>query len=200
MRQIVLVSTLLMGCIFWGCEKVIVGPDINGDEPVVATDTFSGAVSKNGNLVFSIGSVFVGGGTANPLEGSSHRCHFYQEKFETGPNWNEVEAIVEIYGFRHYGIDYNEPGQYIDQIKINGLAESLGLGTSLTIPMNQGKYEGGNELIKDVRIKSYKFASYIDNEGHQNKDADINIVITSTAGDVITIQFANDVTPYDGYY
>lgn len=190
MRQIVLLSTLLMGCLFWGCEKVIIGPDIHGDEPIVATDTFSGTISKNGNLVFSIGSVFVGGGTANPLEGSSHRCHFYQEKFETGPNWNEVEAIVEIYGFRHYGIEYNKPGQYIDQIRLNGL----------TIPMNQGKYEGGNELVKDVQIKSYKFASYIDNDGHQNKDADINIVITSTAGDIITIKFANDVTPYDGYY
>ena len=139
-----------------------------------------------------------GGAMAEPAKGSSHRSHFYREKFAKGPRWDEVEALVEIYGYHHNGIDYNEPGQVIDQIRINGLDESLGLGTRLIIPMQQGKYKGGNELIKDVRIKSYTFSSY--SEGHQNKDADINIVITSTTGDIITISFADDITPYDGYY
>ena len=109
-----------------------------------------------------------------------------------------MEALVEINGYHYNGIDYNEPGQVVDQIRINGLDESLGLGTSLIITMQQGKYQGGNELIKDVQIKSYTFSSY--SEGHQNKDADINIVITSTTGDIITISFADDITPYDGYY
>ena len=63
--------------------------------------------------------------------------------------------------------------------------------------MEQGKYKGGNELIKDVQIKSYTFSSY--SEGQQNKDADINIVIISTTGDIITIHFADDITPVDGY-
>lgn len=200
-----MISTLLIGCCLIGCENGVFDfydADDNAliVKPAYATKADSGTLTKDGTLVYSIGSVFVGGAIANPEKGSSHRCHFYQEKFAVGPRWNEVEAIVEIYGFHHNGIDYNGPGQYIDQIIINGLDESLGFGDCLNIPMNQGKYEGANELIKDVMIKSYKFASYNDDEGLQNKDADINIVITSTAGDIITIRFANDVTPYDGYY
>lgn len=201
----VLISALLMGCCLTGCEKGVFGTDdVNGNalvvKPASATKVEGGSFTKDGTLVYTIGSVFVGGGIADPSKGSSHRCHFYQEKFTEGPDWDEVEALVTIYGFRHKGIEYNLPGQYIDRIIVNGLDESLGFGTCLNIPMNQGKYEGGNEQIKDVQIKSYKFASYIDYEGHQNKDADINIVISSTAGDIITIRFANDVTPYDGYY
>lgn len=203
-KKTALISTLMIGFCLIGCkESVLDQNDFEGnaliDEPVNASTADNGTLTMNGSLVYSIGSVFVGGAIANPEKGSSHRCHFYQEKFTEGPRWNEVEAIVEVYGFRHSGIDYNEQGQYIDQIIINGLDESLGFGARLDIPMNQGKYEGVNELIKDVRIKSFKFASYND-EGQQNKDADINIVITSTAGDNITIRFANDVTPYDGYY
>lgn len=203
--KIALISSLLMGCCLMGCEKGVFGSDdANGNalivKPASATKADGGTFTKDGTLVYSIGSVFVGGGIADPSKGSSHRCHFYQEKFEKGPRWNEVEALVTIYGFRYTGVEYNLPGQYIDQIIIKGLDESLGFGVCLDIPMNQGKYEGGNKLIKDVQIKSYQFASYIDYEGHQNKDADINIVITSTDGDIITIRFANDVTPYDGYY
>ena len=169
-------------------------------KPAVGTRVDKGVQAKNGSLVYSIGSVFVGGGIADPSLGSSHRCHFYQEKFTTGPRWNEVEALVEIHGFRHNGVDYTKPGQYIDQILINGLDESLGLGNPLYIPMNQGRYEGGNDLIKDVRIQSYQFATYINQTGDQNKDSDIRITITSKAGDTITIRFVNEVTPYDGYY
>lgn len=203
--KLALISTLLMGCCLIGCEKGILDSDnANGNavivKPANITKADSGTLTIDGTLVYSIGSVFVGGGIADPSKGSSHRCHFYQEKFTEGPRWDQVEALVTIYGFRHNGIEYNLSGQYIDQIIINGLDESLGFGSCLNIPMDQGKYKGGNELIRDVQIKSYQFASYIDYEGHQNKDADINIVITSTAGDIITIRFANDVTPYDGYY
>lgn len=202
--KIALISILLMGCCLMGCEKGVFGSDdANGNalivKPASATKAMSGKLTKDGAFVYKIGSVFHGGADADPEKGSSHRCHFYQEKFAEGPRWNEVQALVEINGFHYNGVDYHEPGQYIDQIIINGLDESLGFGAYLNIPMNQGKYEGGNELIKDVQIKSYKFASYIDYEGHQNKDADINIIITSTAGDIITIRFANDVTPNDGY-
>ena len=193
-HKISLLSVLLMGCCLMGCQMGEFGPeDAHGNALVVKP-----ANAKKGTLVYPIGSVFAGGAVAEPEKGSSHRSHFYREKFEKGPRWDKVEALVEIYGFHHNGIDYKEPGQVVDQIKINGLDESLGLGTSLNIPMEQGKYKGGNELIKDVRIKSYTFSSY--SEGHQNKDADINIVVTSKTGDIITIRFANDITPYDDYY
>lgn len=193
--KIALISILLVGCCLVGCERREFGIDYVDVNALVVKPA-----SKANALVYTIGSVYVGGGTANPSEGSSHRSHFYHEKFADNPNRTGVEALVTIRGFRHNGVDYTLPGQFIDQILINGLDESLGLGSPLYIPMNQGKYEGGNEQIKDVQIKSYSFASYNEQEGHQNRDADINIVITSTAGDFITIRYANDLTPYDGYW
>lgn len=192
-HKLSLLSTLLMGCCLMGCGMGEFGPEeANGNALTVKP-----ANAKNGTLVYPIGSVFTGGAEPEPEGISTHRSHFYREKFAIGPRWHEVEALVEIYGTHHNGIDYNEPGQIVDQIKINGLDESLGLGTSLNIPMQQGKYKGGNELIKNVQIKSYTFSSY--SEGHLNKDADINIVITLITGDIITIRFANDITPDDGY-
>ena len=204
-NRIALLSALLIGCCLTGCEKNWADTKIDSEKalivtPAGTTKASDGKRMKDGTFAYPIGSVFCGGGVADPQEGSSHRCHFYQEKFTEGPRRSEVESLVAIYGFRYRDVEYTEPGQYIDHIYINGLDASLGLGTSLMIPMNQGKYNGENELIKDVQIKSYKLASYNDNEGHQNPDADIHIVITSKAGDIITIRFANGVTPHDGYY
>ena len=54
---------------------------------------------------YPIGSVFVGGGVADPSKGSSHRCHFYGESFTEGPNWDKVPAMVYIGGFRHTGTE-----------------------------------------------------------------------------------------------
>lgn len=196
----------LICCSFLECKK----DDNNTIEPTIekaliikpakSTKTESGISTKDGSVVYAIDSVFWGGSIVNPDEGSSHRCHFFQKKANESPNLNKEKALIEIWGFKYSNRTYTEPGQYIDQIIINGLDESLGFGSCLNIPMDQGKYNGGNDLIKSVQIKSYKFASYIDNDGHQNKDSDINIVITSKASDIITIRFANDITPHDGIY
>lgn len=194
----------LMALLLSGCEKV------NSDEnavkdaltikPAALTKSDNGVKMQDGTVVYSIGSVFVGGGVADPSKGSTHRCHFYQEKFTEGPNWDEVAALVSIWGFRYTGVEYTQPGQYIDHIYINGIDESLGLGSYLSIPMEQGKYKGGNELISDVRIVSYQFSSYNQAQGNLNSDANIHIVITTKAGDIITLLYQNGVTPYDGYY
>lgn len=193
----------LMALLLSGCEKV------NSDEnavkdaltikPAALTKSDNGVKMQDGTVVYSIGSVFVGGGVADPSKGSTHRCHFYQEKFTEGPNWDEVAALVSIWGFRYTGVEYTQPGQYINHIYINGIDESLGLGSYLSIPMEQGKYKGGNELISDVRIVSYQFSSYNQAQGNLNSDANIHIVITTKAGDIITLLYQNDVTPYDGY-
>lgn len=194
----------LMALLLSGCEKV------NSDEnavkdaltikPAALTKSDNGVKMQDGIVVYSIGSVFVGGGVADPSKGSTHRCHFYQEKFTEGPNWDEVAALVSIWGFRYTGVEYTQPGQYINHIYIDGIDESLGLGSYLSIPMEQGKYKGGNELISDVRIVSYQFSSYNQAQGNLNSDANIHIVITTKAGDIITLLYQNDVTPYDGYY
>ena len=169
----------------------------------IATRSDIGTASKESTLVFPIGSVFVGGGVANPSKGSSHRCHFYTQKFSEGPSWDEVDALVTIMGFRYRDVDYTEPGQYIDFIHLLLPEEIPGLGTDITIPMKQGQYKGGNDLIRDVQIKSDRFSSVSDTDSGSytlNKDADIDIVITTTAGDMIMLVFNNEVTPFDGYY
>ena len=200
-----ILTFFLICCCFLGCKK----EDNNLGtipekaliiKPAKSTKTEGGISTKDGSVVYAIDSVFWGGSIVNPDEGSSHRCHFFQKKTDESLNLNKEKALIEIWGFKYSNRTYTEPGQFIDQIIINGLDESLGFGSCLNIPMNQGKYNGGNDLIKSVQIKSYKFASYIDNDGHQNKDSDINIVITSKANDFITIRFANEVTPYDGIY
>lgn len=194
----------LMALLLSGCEKVNSAENAVKDaltiKPAALTKSDNGVKMQDGTVVYSIGSVFVGGGVADPSKGSTHRCHFYQEKFTEGPNWDEVAALVSIWGFRYTGVEYTQPGQYINHIYINGIDESLGLGSYLFIPMEQGKYKGGNELISDVRIVSYQFSSYNQAQGNLNSDANIHIVITTKAGDIITLLYQNDVTPYDGYY
>lgn len=157
-------------------------------------------VTKNSGLekVIPIGSVFVGGAVADPKMGSSHRCHFYDEAFTEGPKWNEVAERIFIEGFRHKGIEYTAPGQYIDKIRIR-LDSSSGVGNWLQIPMNQGKYEGGCELVKDVKINSYKFSTYQSDMETLNDDAKIDIRIRMKDGTTLAILFAGK-TPYDGYF
>lgn len=205
--RIALLATLLMAAVA-GCSKS--DPDseykikdaltVKTVKTGVATRADAGSVSKDGTYVFPIGSVFVGGAVADPSKGSSHRCHFYTQKFSEGPRWDEVQSLVYIGGFRWKDVEYTKPGQYIDYILLTFPEEIPGLGTTIQIPMEQGKYNGGNDLIKDVKINSYQFASYADYSGTQNKDSDIDIVITTAAGDKISLLFKNDITPYDGYY
>ena len=112
--------------------------------------------------------------------------------------WDEVQELILITGFRYKGTEYTAPGQFIDEISIR-LDSSLGYGECLRIPMNQGKYEGGNELVKDVKINSYKFSSYQSDHYTLNDDARIDIRILLKDGNTIAILFAGK-TPYDGYY
>ncbi|MBQ9477473.1 MAG: hypothetical protein IJU63_06795 [Bacteroidales bacterium] len=108
--------------------------------------------------------------------------------------------MVSIGGFRDAGVEYTEPGQFITAIVIYGLDESLGYGSEIAIRMNQGKYEGGNELVQDVQIRSYHFSTYNKEEGRKNADANIRIIISMTNGGTITLKFSDDITPFTGYW
>ena len=169
-------------------------------KPAHSVKSDAGSLTEDGCFVYSIESAFAGGGISDPSVGSSHRCRMYREKFETGPKWNEVEALVIIEGFRYNNTEYTTADKMINRITINGLEDSLGLGYSIVIPMEQGEYNGGNELIQDVRINSYQPSTFNTDTESFNKDANINIVITSAAGDIIYIRFINGITAYDGYY
>lgn len=169
-------------------------------KPATTTKANSFVNTKDGAIVYSIGSAFAGGAVSNPEKGSSHRCHFYQETYSEAPNWNEVEALVTITGFRYSGVNYTEPGQYVERIIINSLDETLGLGERLIIPLEQGKYNGGNPFVSNVQFVSYQLSSYNTQHNNLNKDANINIVITTVDGGVISILYENKITLYDGYY
>lgn len=55
-------------------------------------------------------------------------------------------------------------------------------------------------MIKDVRIDHYQFETDITTFlGEKNKEAKIDIVITSMAGDILIIHFANAAIRNDGY-
>lgn len=192
----------LLAFILSGCEKMNSEANAVKDaltiKPAVQTKLDNGVIIQDGTIVYSIGSAFAGGTVAEP-EGSSHRCHFYREKFAEGPSWDKVSAMVSIWGRRLTGIEYTQPGQDIDQINISGIDESLGLGANLFIPLEQGQYKGGNPLVSEVRILSYQLSSRNQGQGNVSNNAKIHILITTKAGDVITLLYENTIA-FDGYY
>lgn len=197
--RLLLIVSLMAGCCLVGCQKEPIESNENAViiKPANTSQVNKSLLTKKGTIEYPIGTVFMGGNISDPRIGSSYECYFYRDKLTTEPEDYE-SLIVSIHGFRHYGVDYTFPGQEVDLITISGIEESLGLGKYLIIPLSQGIYEGGNEMIKDVQIISLK-GSTSDTHGTLNKDADINIVIYSTAGDTITIRFANDITRRIGF-
>ena len=194
--NIFLFAALLLACLT-GCETL----DINKEnqnalviKPSRHTNVDPSALTREGTLIYTLGSVFVGGGI-DPEEGlSSYDCELFHGKYSQWPHWYEDTPLVAIGATRYYNVEYTKPGQEIDLICIKGLDESLGLGTVISITMNQGKYEGGNELIKSVSIYSYRFI--VDNTymGDKTPKADIDIVISSKAGEIINIHFFGAMT------
>ena len=87
-------------------------------------------------------------------------------------------------------IDYDNLPQYIHEISIWSLDESLGLGRNLRIPMERGEYKGGNDLIETVIINSFKMPTSVDNEV-QLDDCNFNIYIKAKSGTIISIRYIN---------
>ena len=85
-------------------------------------------------------------------------------------------------------IDYDNLPQYIHEVDIWGLDESLGLGRDLRIPMERGEYKGGNDLIETVIINSFK-TSTIAEDKVQRDDCNYNIYIKAKSGTIISIRF-----------
>ena len=184
MKKIVLLSAL--AALVLGCEKY------------TSNEHESSGIYLNGKRVASIGSTFMGGGIANPSKGSSHRCHMYEKDYEHGPNWDVVTSVVTMVGFRYTGVTYSAPGQFIDWIGID--KDVLNLDSPLSIPLEQGAYKGGCELVSAVRITNYDRGSVKNQEtGAMNDDGKIDIAISLTDGRTLRIHYRGKV-PYDGYY
>lgn len=188
----VVLLVCLTGCeILNADEEAVSYPNALIIKPADPSRIDARLLTEEGTLLYPIESAF-GGGGVYPPEWESHRIRFYREKYSKTPDWLEVEPVVAIDDTEYYGIEYTKPGQQIDRIYISGLDYALGLGSSLLIPMKQGKYQGENRLIKEVQIKSYQLPSLA------NDKAVIEIVIISMAGDSIIIHFANADILNDG--
>ena len=177
-----------------GCERIHSSDELASlsDEPA------SSGIYVGGECIVPIGSTFMGGGVANPNKGSSHRCHMYEQYFAQGPSWDEVASVVGISGFRYTGVTYSEPGQFIDYIGISGAV--LNLDTPLRIPLEQGKYKGGCELVSSVRITNYNPGTVKDRvTGDMNDDGKIDIFISLKDGRTLVIHYRGKIL-YDGYY
>ena len=158
----------------------------------------SSGVYLNGRRVVPIGSTFMGGAIAEPSKGSSHRCHMYEYGYEKGPRWEEATSVVTIIGFRHTGITYSKPGQFIDMIVIDGSV--LKLDAPLVIPLEQGVYQGGCEQVSSVRIQNYTAGTVKDRmTGKMNDDGKIDMAISLTDGRMLRVHYRGRI-PYDGYY
>ena len=184
--RIPIVLMLVAGLLFSvGCDKY------TSDEPS------SSGVYLGEKCIVSIGSTFMGGSVANPSKGSSHRCQMYEQYFEHGPSWDEVASVVGISGFQYTGVTYSEPGQFIDFIGISGAV--LDLDTPLRIPLEQGKYKGGCDLVSSVSITNYD-GSTVKNQvtGEMNDDGKIDIVVSLKDGRTLRIHYRGKI-PYDGY-
>lgn len=184
MKRLVLLAalaTLVMACEKYDPSEI---PESNG-------------IYLDGECVVSIGSTFMGGATADPIKGSSHRCHMYEKVFAHGPRWDEVASIVTIEGFRHKGVNYSAPGQFIDGISID--KDVLNLDAHLSIPLKQGKYKGGCKQVSAVRIKNYDWGTVKDQiTGEMNDDGKIDIAISLKDGRKLRIHYRGKIQQ-DGY-
>lgn len=174
-----ILMTLLSAALLLGCDKL---------------DSGDNGVFINGVMDADLQSAFVGGSIANPERGSSYRCHLYSDFYADGPSWDKVEAKVYISGFRYAGKSYKDNGDFIDNIIICNVA-SIG---DLEIPMNQGKYEGGNEYVSSVSIDEYYRAPY-DIDGNRKTDSRFVIRIMLKDKRRIDIRYIGK-TPFDNYF
>ena len=107
-------------------------------------------------------------------------------------------SIVTIFGFRHNGITYSKPGQFIDTIVIDGSV--LKQDAPLVIPLEQGVYQGGCEQVSAVRIQNYDGGTVKDRmTGAMNDDGKIDMAISLTDGRMLRVHYRGRI-PYDGYY
>ncbi len=143
---------------------------------------------------YPIGSAFWGGQGDAYDRGHSHWCHLLSESLTEYLGEQIVESLIIIDGFRYKGTEYTSTEQCINRMLIR--LDKLGYGDVLEIPMNQGKYEGGSDLVKEVKINSYKFSTYKEDNRTPNEDGKIDIRILMKDGTKIAILFAGYI-PHD---
>lgn len=147
--KIAFFAALLLVCLS-GCETLNINKDNRNAlviKPARHSNVDPGALTNEGTLYYSFGSLFFGG-LADYEKSSAPNCEIFHGAYTVCPRWDVEEPLVSISAVWYNDVEYTKPGQAIERICITGLDESLGLGSTICIPMKQGKYKGGNDLIR----------------------------------------------------
>lgn len=182
-RFIALLIALAISFSFSGCETLRTS-DKNG-------------VFINERLHAETKSAFIGIQMYERL----HVLRFYEGYYSESPYLpsSSVKEKVVIYGY--LDVNWRTGGclisrEYIHTIVLYNLP-SIG---DLTIPLNNGIYEGGNELVSSVTINEYSFGGYFYYTYEfleRENSVDIHIVLTDKKR--IDIRYSG-ITPHDGAY
>ena len=167
---------VLLGCLT-NCSKL--GNESNYIHVVSA---------QNEQYFYKVGSAFAG---SRIMAYAGIDLRFFSDSFSSYPEGSENTPLLIIEQRILQGLNYDETltgDQIVERICINGLDESLGLGSTLDIPMHQGQYTGKNELVKTVQLGVFHMPESEDDY------LSFQIMITTVKGDRINIHI-NRIIP-----
>jgi len=182
-RFIALLMALAISLSFSGCETLRTS-DKNG-------------VFINGYLHAETKSAFIG----NSIYYGFHSFRMYEDYYSESPYWLDPAVTLKVVITGYLGINWRTGGclisrEYIHTIVLYNLP-SIG---DLTIPLNNGIYEGGNELVSSVTINEYSFGGYFYyNYEFLERENSVDIHIVLTDKKRIDIRYSG-ITPHDGAY
>ena len=128
-------------------------------------------------------SAFDGGNDPSP-DYSCNWVYIFPEKYSEDQDLTGIQYAVYIEGIETEGKEYKGHGDNICKITVNDLA-SVG---DLVIPMNQGVYEGGNELVSSVKIVEYSNGA-IDKDGNRVEPSRFIFEIGLVDGRTVVIRY-----------
>ncbi len=183
------IAGVLLACCLTGCQKAQPvaeepGPEVVEPVPNALTIQLAG---ESKTLVypllsvFQFGSLYVDRETGRP--GGTMNYRFYQEVFSEFPR--DTDPVIAVGGIEFDDVEYTDPGQWITQILMWELDSPRLKGIHI-IPLEMGQYNGGHEKIADVKIESFRPGNML-------------MVITTTAGDIITLNYTDKILHDDRY-
>lgn len=177
-----LFASLLFSVCILGCNK--------SEETTI---TNSGGISIDDVQQEELKSAFKGGGTVEPTEGDWSIFYIFSDYYPEYPS--RIKEKISIEGFYYTGKEYTDDKDAVERISLYDIP-SIG---NLIIPMNQGKYEGGNELVSSLTINEF-FEGRIDFYGENSiEDARVSISIVLKDNCRIDIRYVGSAL-WDGMF
>ena len=179
-------AAALLACSITGCYKG--SETVDTDYEVIENALVIKPADGSQPLIYPLECVYqFGSAYANPENGQTGAAlsySFYSDSYTKYPVG--VNPVIRVNGVRFSDIDYTEPGQWISTILIWGIDQSW-LNALHYIPLEYGKFKGRNTMISDVRIDSFRHGEMV-------------IVITTKAGDVVTLNYNDEVLHDDNFF